>query len=84
MTWNGCVKPWIFILDSLFLNWACDLIYIAFLLKLELLFNMTLLSIYGLCLHIVIMAGTVTWDGCVIDTGIVTLDFGINKTGMGL
>ena len=45
---------------------------------------MTLLSIYGLCLHIVIMAGTGTWDGCVIDTGIVTLDFSVNKTGMGL
>ena len=72
-------------LDSLFLNWAYDLIYIVFLLKVEFLFNTTLLSIKGLWLHmVVIMREIVTWDGCVIDIGIITLDGCVNKTMLGL
>ena len=33
---------------------------------------------------VVIMREIVTWDGCVIDTGIITLDGCVNKTMLGL
>ena len=55
--------------------------YIVLSLKLESLLNTTLLFIKGLWLHmVVIMREIVTWEGCVNDTGIITLDSYINKT----